>query len=44
MRDAVDEYNRMKKDISILRLLFLLVFPKTLMLFVFLGGYMWYIS
>ena len=44
MNDAVDDYKEMKKDISILKLLFLLVFPKTLMLFVFLGGYMWYIS
>lgn len=42
--DAFEATQKFKKDISILRLLFLLVFPKTLMVFVVLIGYLLFVS
>lgn len=44
MKDAVDGHNEMKSDMGTLGLLFLLVFPKTLMIFLFFIGYMVFVS
>jgi len=44
MNDAIDGYKKHKSDVGTLGLLFLLVFPKTLMIFLFFIGYMVYAS
>jgi hypothetical protein len=44
MKDAIDGYEKHKSDVRTLGLLFLLVFPKTLMIFLFFIGYMVYAS
>jgi len=42
--DAVDGHKKLKSDMGTLGLLFLLVFPKTLLVVLFAVGYMWYVS
>jgi len=44
MNDAVEGYKKHKNDVGTLGLLFLLVFPKTLMLFLAFIGYMIFVS
>lgn len=39
--DAYEGHTKLKKDIGTLGLLFLLVFPKTLIVFLLLAIYMW---
>lgn len=44
MKDAIEGKQKLNSDIGTLFMLFLLVFPKTLMVLVFLFGYMWFVS